>query len=148
MPPMKRSAAVKRRAQLGGPAALALMSAIAAACTVIAGDPVIGWPELEVVEHHVPHHEMRERCSRYVGFGMMPEACAEFYFTAQRCDVWFSADFPPSAYVVEHERQHCRGYEHAGEHELHEILARYLASLQPEADSSASQGSSSHVSAR
>jgi len=138
---------MKRRAQLGGPAALALMSAIAAACTVIAGDPVVGWPELTVVEHYVPHNEMRERCSRYVGFGMMPEACAEFDFVAQRCDLWFSADFPPGAYVLEHERQHCRGYEHAGEHELSDILSRYLASLQPETES-ASQGSSAHVSAR
>ena len=139
---------MKRRAQLGGPAALALMSVIAAACTVIsAGDPVIGWPELQTVEHYVPHREMRERCSRYVGFGMMPEACAEFDFTALRCDLWFSADFPPNAYVIEHERQHCRGYEHAGEHELREILAQYLAALQPETGS-ASQGPSSHVSAR
>ncbi len=138
---------MKRRAQLGGPAALALMSAIAAACTVIAGDPVIGWPELQTVEHYVPHHEMRERCSRYVGFGMLPEACAEFDFAAGRCDLWFSADFPPAAYVVEHERQHCRGYEHAGEHDLREILTRYLAALQPETPS-ASQGSSAHVSAR
>jgi hypothetical protein len=138
---------MKRRRQAGGPAALALMSAIAAACTVIAGDPVVGWPDLQMVEHHVPHQQMQERCSRYVGFGMMPEACAEFDFAAQRCDMWFSADFPPAAYVLEHERQHCRGYEHAGENELHEILARYLAALQPDI-SSASQGSSAQVSGR
>ena len=72
---------MKRRVQLGGPAALvlalALIGAIAAACTVIAGEPVAGWPALQTVEHYVPHHEMRERCSRYVAFGMAPEACAE-----------------------------------------------------------------------
>jgi hypothetical protein len=140
---------MKRRKQLGGPAALvlAMVSAIAAACTVIAGDPVTGWPEMQTVEHRVPHNEMRERCARYVGFGMSPEACAEFNFAAGRCDLWFSADFPPAAYVVEHERQHCQGFEHAGEHELRAILAQYLASLQADTGS-ASQGSSSSVSAR
>ena len=138
---------MKRRAQLGGPAALALMGAIAAACTVIAGDPVAGWPELQRVEHSVPHHEMRERCARYVGFGMAPEACAEFNLAARRCDLWFSADFPPAPQVIEHERQHCRGYEHAGEHGLQAILAQYLASDHGDAGS-ASQGSSSNVSVR
>jgi hypothetical protein len=137
---------MKRRAQLGGPTALGLMSAIVAACAVIGGDPVTGWPELQKVEHYVPHHEMRERCSRYVSFGMAPEACAEFDFAAGRCDLWFSADFPPAPYVVEHERLHCQGYEHAGEHELRAILAQYLASLRADAGS-ASQGSS-NVSAR
>ncbi len=133
---------------MGGPAALALMGAIAAACTVITGDPVTGWPELQTVEHRVPHNEMRDRCSRYVGFGMMPEACTEFDFAAGRCDLWFSADFPPPAYVIEHERQHCRGYEHAGEHELSAILAQYLASLSPAAGSASQGSSSSNVSAR
>jgi hypothetical protein len=126
---------------------LALISAIAAACTVIAGEPVAGWPALQTVEHYVPHHEMRERCSRYVAFGMAPEACAEFDFAARRCDLWFSADFPPAPQVIGHEREHCQGYEHAGAHELRTILAKYLASLQPN-EGSASQGSSSSVSAR
>jgi len=58
-----------------------------------------------------------------------------------------STDFPPAPYVIEHERLHCQGYEHAGEHELRAILARYLASLHADAGS-ASQGSLPSVSAR
>lgn len=115
------------------PAVLALLLG---ACTVIGGEPVPGWPKLEVVEHRVPHHVMRERCARYVGFGMSPEACAEFDFASSRCHVWFSADFPPPQYVVQHELEHCQGYEHAGESSLRAILADHQGSQ------SASRGAS------
>jgi hypothetical protein len=97
---------------------------LAAGCTTTGGEPVQGWPALEVVEHHVPHRVMRERCSRYVGFGVSPEACAEFDFGRKLCHIWFSADFPPPSYVVAHERQHCLGYEHTGEHQLRDLLAQ------------------------
>jgi hypothetical protein len=108
-------------------------------CTVIGGDPVPGWPALEIIEHHVPHAEMRERCGRYVSLLMSPEACAEFDFANRSCHVWFSADFPPPRYVVQHEREHCLGYEHAGEQGMREILSSYLATR----DALASQGASS-----
>jgi len=92
---------------------------------VIGGERVEGWPSLQVVEHSVRHDEMRDRCSKYVGFGLSPEACAEFDFAARRCDIWYSADFPPQAFIIEHERQHCLGYEHAGEHQLRTYLREY-----------------------
>jgi hypothetical protein len=145
--PDSKNASMKFMAQSLGLAAMTLLSAIVCACTTIGAERVADWPQLEVREHYVPHAEMRDRCGKYVSFFMSPEACAEFDFAALRCDLWFSADFPPAAYVIEHERQHCRGYEHAGEHELRAILAQYLAALQPETGS-ASQGPSSHVSAR
>jgi hypothetical protein len=117
----------------------ALLPIFASACTTIgAGEPVPGWPQLAVIEHHVPHHQMRERCAKYAPPMMSPEACAEFYFVEGECHLWFSADFPPSADIVEHERQHCRGHEHAGETGLSEILARYTASTQ---SAQAAQGS-------
>jgi len=75
----------------------------------------------------VPHEVMREHCVRYVGFGQSPAACAEFDFAQHRCDIWYSADFPPQPFIVEHERMHCRGYEHAGEHHLSEAWHRWQA---------------------
>ena len=106
-----------------------LLAAILCGCSTIGHEKVAGWPALRVVEHHVSNNVMRDRCAKYVGFGMSPEACAEFNFAAGVCDIWLSADFPPAAYVVEHERDHCLGYEHVGEHELGNILAR--AGLSP-----------------
>ena len=101
-----------------------LLAAIVCGCSTIGHEKVAGWPALRVVEHRVPNNVMRDRCMKYVGFGMSPEACAEFNFATGVCDIWLSADFPPAAWVVEHERDHCLGYEHAGEHELRNILAR------------------------
>src|SRR5574338_961313 len=106
---------MKRRQQLGGKASVFLLAIILSACSVIGHEKVAGWPQLTMVEHYVPNAEMRSRCVKYVGFGVSPEACAEFDFAAHRCDMWFSADFPPPKYIVEHERLHCQGYDHAGQ---------------------------------
>jgi hypothetical protein len=108
-----------------------LLCGLAAACTAIGNERVQGWPRLAVVEHYVPHAEMRDRCVKYVAFGESPAACAEFNFEARRCDIWFSADFPPPPFMIEHERKHCLGYEHAGEHHLREALERYKAAGRP-----------------
>lgn len=135
-------ASMKRWTQPLGIAAVALMSVLVTGCTTIGAERVAGWPQLEVFEHYVPHKEMRDRCGRYVSAGSSPEACAEFDFAAGRCDLWFSSDFPPARYVIEHERQHCLGYEHVGEHDLGNILSRYLAALPSDSPVSASQGPS------
>jgi hypothetical protein len=115
----------RRRPQLGGRASLALLAVLLSACTVIGHEQVPGWPALEVVEHYVPEAQMRERCVKYVAFGMSPQACAEFDFARKRCDLWFSADFPPTRAMVEHERLHCRGFDHIGMGTMAGILARY-----------------------
>jgi hypothetical protein len=65
---------------------------------------------LVTVERHVSEREMRERCAKYTGPLMSPMACAEWDFAAGTCTIWFSADFPPTPAVVEHERLHCKGY--------------------------------------
>jgi hypothetical protein len=103
----------------------ALLSLSSAACATIGHQKVEGWPALEVVEHYVPHARMRERCARYAGFGTTPLACAEFHFAARQCHIWFSADFPPSRGVIDHERLHCAGYDHVGESTMKELLARH-----------------------
>ncbi len=97
-------------------------------CSVIGHEKVAGWPELEVVEHYVPHAQMRDRCAPYVGFGMSPEACAEFDLANRKCHIWFSADFPPQDFIVKHERMHCAGYDHVGSTAMQRFLNYHLAS--------------------
>ena len=104
-----------------------LLAALLGACTTIAHEKVEGWPQLQIVEHYVPHAQMRDRCARYVGFGMSPEACAEFDLAAGKCHIWFSADFPPQRFIVQHERLHCAGYDHAGSTGMQQYLRLHLA---------------------
>jgi hypothetical protein len=106
--------------------ALALVQ-LAGACSTIGHEKVQGWPPLQIVEHRVPHAEMRSRCSPYMAPGMLPEACAEFDFAAGECHTWFSADFPPPRAVVEHEKLHCLGYDHPGESTMRRLLQRHIA---------------------
>jgi hypothetical protein len=104
----------------------ALLIPLAAACAAtLDHEKVEGWPQLQVFEHYVSHADMRTRCSRYVGFGTAPVACAEFNLPARRCDIWYSADFPPSREIVQHERLHCAGYDHIGSYAMKEVLARH-----------------------
>ena len=99
-------------------------------CTAIdTHHQVAGWPQLAVVEHRVPEADMRRRCSKYVGFGMVPEACAEFDFAHAQCHIWYSEEQPPAPGVIAHERLHCQGYEHRGEDALARALARYRTKL-------------------
>jgi hypothetical protein len=104
---------------------VAALSSVACACTTIGSEKVDGWPELSIVAHYVPASEMRARCARYMPFGFVAQSCAEFDFVAAECHVWFNRDFPPQRAVVEHERSHCLGYDHAGEHTLSRLLERH-----------------------
>ncbi|MCI3951584.1 MAG: hypothetical protein K0R53_1081 [Burkholderiales bacterium] len=94
-------------------------------CTMIGHEKVADWPELQVREHHVAHHVMRDKCSKYVAFGMSPDACAEFNLHAGTCDIWYSADFPPGPSIIDHERLHCRGYDHIGGDVLRRAVAAW-----------------------
>lgn len=105
----------------------AILAALLAGCTTMDHERVAGWPELQVVEHYVPHARMRNRCARYVGFGMSPMACAEFDLAGGRCHIWYSAEPPPSRFIVDHERLHCAGYDHAGSTSMQQLLKRHLA---------------------
>jgi hypothetical protein len=115
------------RAKVAATAGLLSVSAMAFTfgCTAIGHARVEGWPTLEVVEHHVPHHVMRDRCAPY---GTAPLACAVFDLPARTCTLWFSVDFPPADWVLRHERMHCEGYDHVGETNMHDFLHRYLES--------------------
>lgn len=116
---------MQRTRQLALGASVVLLALGLSACTIVGHQQVQGWPRMEIVANYVPNAELLERCSRYVGFGMLAEACAEFDFKANRCDMWFSAEFPPPAWVVEHEKMHCQGYDHIGQGTMAGMLARF-----------------------
>lgn len=106
------------------PVLLLALVAQLAGCSVMSDQRVDGWPALEIVEHHVSGANVQERCARYVGFGMVPVACAEFDLAARKCHLWFNAEQPPASFVVEHERQHCRGFDHIGSTNMRDFLSR------------------------
>ena len=106
--------------------ALVLLAALLPACATMDHERVEGWPELEIVEHFVPHGEMQDRCLKYVGFGMTPEACAEFDLAARKCHIWYSADHPPMGFVRKHERLHCTGHDHVGSTAMQQLLTQHL----------------------
>lgn len=109
-------------------AALILSFLLLNACTTVGHEKVEGWPELAIREHHVSAGEVYERCSKYVAFGMIPLACAEFNLGTRRCDIWY-IDGLATRSVVEHERLHCQGHDHVGETGMRDFLARYRASV-------------------
>jgi hypothetical protein len=114
------------RMRLAALVAAAAAGAAAAGCAGIGHEKVAGWPRLVVVEHYVPHAEMRSRCSRYVvRFGARPLACAQFDFAAGRCDIWYSAELGRRPDLIEHERLHCAGYDHPGEQAMKRMLAAW-----------------------
>jgi hypothetical protein len=88
--------------------------------------PVAGWPDLKVVEHHVSHQEMRERCVRFMAPGMSPEGCTLFYLDQNEAHIYVSKDFP-SQHVLQHERLHAAGYDHIGSENMQRMLARWKA---------------------
>ena len=103
-----------------------LLAALLPACSTMEHERVEGWPELQIVEHYVPAEAMLQRCSKYAGFGSVPLACAEFNLATRRCDIWLSQGMAWKS-LVEHERLHCRGYDHVGETNMRDFLARYQA---------------------
>jgi hypothetical protein len=103
-----------------------LLVAASAACSTVGHEKVEGWPDLMIVEHRVSSGEMYDRCRKYVAFGMLPMACAEFNLATRRCDIWLIEGFAPRS-IVEHERLHCQGHDHVGETAMRDFLTRYRA---------------------
>jgi hypothetical protein len=108
-------------------ACLALVAAALAGCSSIDyhTPAPADWPDLMPIEHHVSHAEMRERCMPFMAWYESPEACAIVQFVERRCDIWLSADFPPGADVIEHERAHCAGRDHPGDSTLRDAWRAY-----------------------
>lgn len=94
-------------------------------CSTIGHEKVAGWPALRVIEHYVPHAAMRDKCAP-AGSWMGPvEACALFLLDKGECHIFYSADFPPQNWIVEHERLHCSGVDHVGSQNMRDLLARW-----------------------
>lgn len=102
---------------------LIYLTVLLAGCAAI-GDtpPPADFPHLRVIEHYVSEGEMYDRCSKYVA---MPRACAEFYFAQNECHIWYSKDWPPLRFMVEHEREHCAGFDHFGSTAIADLWNRY-----------------------
>lgn len=111
------------------PKALVISSLFAAlaGCSVIdSRHRVEGWPELEVIEHHVDHAAMRDKCGAFTGPFSSPEGCAIFYFQDKTCAIYVSKDFPNRS-ALEHERQHCKGFDHVGSGDMAAMLRDWIA---------------------
>ena len=115
---------LQQRAVLGFAAfTLACLSGCA---TMDSHQRVAGWPELKVVEHHVSHVEMRNRCDPYVAAWMSAEGCTLFFLDLGEAHIYVSKEFP-SQPVLEHERLHAAGYDHAGSVGMQGILKDWKA---------------------
>jgi len=91
-------------------------------CTTIGHQKVEGWPQLTVIEHHVPHYVMRGplrevRAVGYLAGGPAPSS------TSRRAPAT-SGSAPTSRRrraFVKHERMHCEGYDHVGETQMRDF---------------------------
>ena len=108
--------------QKGFFAAIAVLAAGLGGCSVMnTHEPVPGWPQLKVVEHHVSHAEMRDRCARFVSPFSSPEGCTLFYLDRGEAHIYVSGELPTPG-VLEHERLHAAGYDHVGSSNLVRVL--------------------------
>jgi hypothetical protein len=62
----------------------------------------------------------------------------EFNLIAGTCDIWFSLDFPPGQREIEHERLHCKGYDHIGGDVMKRAVAAWRGYLASQAARAAS----------
>ena len=103
------------------------VSAALTGCSVIDGHQrVPDWPELKIIEHHVAHPEMRDRCAKTVSVFASPEGCTYFYLDRREAHIYVSKDFP-TPWVLRHERLHAAGYDHVGSDAMKRILANWKA---------------------
>jgi hypothetical protein len=112
----KAKAAFRRGYALGFLSALILVS-IFGCTTIDQNNRVEGWPEMDIVEHKVSFDDVQTKCGAYVGWGQWPMACATFYFRQAKCVIWYAFDWS-----LEHERQHCLGFDHIGSNDMRAML--------------------------
>jgi len=102
---------------------LVVLSAALSGCAIMIDtqNRVPGWPELKVVEHHVAHEEMYERCRQFVPAYSAPEACTVYYFSRSEAHIYVSKEFP-NDWILRHERLHAAGYDHVGSTAMQQML--------------------------
>ena len=107
------------------------LSAALAGCSVIdKHERVPGWPDMKIVEHHVAHAEMRDRCARFVSLFSNPEGCTLFYFDRSEAHIYVSKEFP-TPWILQHERLHAAGYDHIGSKSMLRMLESWKARKTP-----------------
>jgi len=106
---------------------LAVLSAALAGCAAIdQRQPVPGWPELKVIEHHVPRDEMLAQCQPLSWKGV-PEGCTLYYFDRNEAHIYVRNDFP-ARWILAHERLHAAGYDHVGSTHMQRALEAWKTS--------------------
>jgi hypothetical protein len=103
-----------------------LAAALCGCSTIDKTTRVEGWPELKVVEHDLSYKEMYRACRPYIRALDAPLACTVFYLDAGEAHIYVAKGlkFGP---VLDHERLHAAGYDHAGSHDMQKILAQWTA---------------------
>lgn len=94
-----------------------VLAAVLSACTHMPDDKVYGLPDLAITEHVVDAGEIFQHCKSAMSWWQwallsLPMACATLDFERRTCDIYVAANSSPD--TVEHERRHCRGYDHGG----------------------------------
>lgn len=102
--------------------ALLLSGAMAGCATTIdmSRPPPPDWPQLEEVVASVPESEVKRVCASanlMVGY-----ACTKVVFPERRCYIYLASADPA---VLEHERLHCRGYDHPGEASMRDAWVKW-----------------------
>ena len=87
--------------------------ALSACSTISHIPPPSDFPVLKEIVHIVSTREKNDVCAKYGPPFTYVEACAEWYFETRECHIWLDKDFLQE-YQIEHERMHCKGYDHPG----------------------------------
>lgn len=75
--------------------------------------PPPDWPSLRVIEQKIGPDELARFCPRsYAAYGSRAASCARLDLSRGVCLIYTTSERPD---LLEHERAHCRGYDHAGE---------------------------------
>lgn len=95
--------------------------------------PPVDWPNLTVRVHHGDGGEIIQRCYRYLPLwlkllGGLPLGCALVDFERNECTIFVRGDYPDRA-VLEHEKMHCKGYDHGTDSVLADAWATYKKML-------------------
>jgi hypothetical protein len=93
--------------------------------------PPADWPELKVVVFDMSRAEVEKRCPPKRP-GWYTNGCAKVVWCAKTCEIYMSSMMTTGRNyfdVLEHERAHCRGYNHPGETSTSDRWERAKATL-------------------
>ena len=89
------------------------------------------FPDLKPIEIETNQATVGAICRAFSPPGATIQACSLLMFSAGICPIFVNAQTKnlvmpgDNATILEHEKAHCKGYEHAGSHEQAKALAVY-----------------------